>query len=220
MNLPKMVARDMKEAIIYVSKIDRTIGRIMLILLFTGMTLGPITSVALPVLVMMFFDAGESTLGIMQAIVIFGGTVGVLLLNKIEDKVSIYSLRKMLGLCAVTIVPLVVVLFFSQTYLLSMIVVIATFFVIIGVFSVLGIVVWTYLGENVPGELIGKVLALVTAITALGMAIGDFWIGEIFDWFIDTPGFAILIMMIAIGIVSAFAKVRVTSSIEEAEVQE
>jgi hypothetical protein len=79
--LAKTVVRDIVDGVRFISQENRRLGKVLIIVALFCVTLSPILSVALPTLATIYFDMGEDTLGLTQGMVVFGGTVGVVLIG-------------------------------------------------------------------------------------------------------------------------------------------
>ena len=71
---------------------------------------------------------------------------------------------------------------------------IVSFFVAFAFITMFGIIIMSYLGEQTPEHLVGKVMSLIMSLMFVGYAIGDFLYGFLLSYFTCSPGIALLIL--------------------------
>ena len=206
--LSKIMASDLKEGIHFITKENPTVGKVILILGLVCIVLAPIMSVGLSVLVTNYFGLGERTLGIAQGLVVFGGTVGVIVIGILGSKATVKLIRPAIFLAGGCLIPAGVILMKFGNQQISFIALIATFFIVLAVQTVHAIVSWGYLGENTPEELLGKVMALNATVFAIGIAIGNSLYGLLFDHFTDHPSMALFALAGLTAVVGLGASVK------------
>ena len=182
------------------------IGRVIILVnMMFCITLFPLISITLPILITGYFGETEELLGIIAAVVGIGGIVGTLLINRLGERVSIKMMRPVLLASSLTLVPLTVALLISATQTILLGLVVVTFFLIFAFNSVLVIIGRAYFGRKTPADMIGKVMGLNSTFVLTGVALGGYLYGFLFDRL--NPGIAFLILTIASALVAANAKV-------------
>lgn len=206
--LAKTIVTDLRTASFFVSKENRAVGKALILLALLNISLGNIVSVALPVLMTVYFDQGEQTLGVVQGFIMVSAIVASLLSAKLGDKLSIQLVPKFLltaaGLLALLGGVFLVASYTALPYLLT----IGVFFLIMMLHTLVMIALWSYIGEHTPEHLLGKVMGLAFSFMIAGIGIGSYFYGLSLGWFIDTPAVALLIFATVAGIVGLFARVR------------
>jgi len=207
-NFLKTVIKDFQIGIHFITKEKPKVGKvIVLVNMLYCITLYPLTTIALPILVTGYFGRGEEALGITQAIIVFGGTLGVTLITLLGKKATINKVRPLLFLSSFNLIPLMLTFFFNNHEALTYLLLVTTLFINFALSSMMAIICRTYFGENAPEEMVGKVMALNSSLVILGVSIGGYLYGILFNQFAYSPGVVLAILASASAIVAFFAKV-------------
>ena len=204
----KTLYRDLMAGLKYVAKENKQLGKVLVIIALFCLTLTPVMTIALPVLISLYFQGGETTIGLMQGIVVFGGTVGIFLLNALGDKINMSKIRTLLLIASFSLIPVIVSFLVNERGIISYVVLIGAFFIVIGSLSIIGLICWSYIGEKAPEHLMGKIMSLTLALMAVATAVGEFLYGLVFDAFIETPAIALAIIFVGAVIVAMWAKLK------------
>lgn len=192
--LSKVIASDLKEGIRFVVKKKPQLGKVIIVTSLASVTVAPIMSVGLSVLVTNYFAKGEATLGIAQGLVVFGGTFGIVLVGILGKKATVALMRPLIFVLGFSFIPAGVALVQLGNQNLAFIITLATFFITLALMTVLAVVSWAYLGEATPESSLGKVMALNATVLALGVAVGNSLYGFLFDHFTESPGVALFVL--------------------------
>ena len=201
-NILKTIVIDLKDAVIFVTKKQPGFGKLLLKLTLFSMILSPITTVALSVLVTLYFNRGESILGVIQAIVVFGGTAGVLALKYLEKWVNIKNIHWLSFASAFLFLMTALYFVLSISDTVNFAIFIGTFFGLYAIATVFWIIMFAHIGETCPSDMLGKVMALSLSIMFIGIPMGEFLYGFLLHTFLATPYVALLIiagMAVVIG---------------------
>ena len=201
------IRSDLKEGFHFVRIEKPPIGRVILLMSLLSMTIAPIMSVGLTVLVSGYFGRGEATLGIAQGLVVFGGTVGVIFIGILGKRANVNLFRKLIFVMAGVFIPFSAILYFSANDQVKFITTIVSFFILLSLITLVTIIGWTYLGKNTPENLLGKIMGLNSTIIAIGVALGNGLWGMLTRVFIDTPGIAMIIIGGLTLLIGIFVKV-------------
>ena len=193
-SLLKTIVKDLKDAIYFVTKENTEIGKLMLTSIFVGFFLLPVTYVALPVLASTYLGMGETIVGVMQGSVMFGGTLGVILIGVLGEKANITKARLFLLICSTALLLSGLGFMLSSNVKVTSIILIVSFFTVMIFFTIFAIIASAYMGEKIPEHLIGKVMSLDVTIIWLATAAGNYIFGLLFSHFINSPGIALLII--------------------------
>ena len=74
----KTVLTDLKEAFSYLFHENRYLGKMIILIALVNAILNPILTTGMPILVSTYMGRGESVIGLIQGVIIFGGTIGVI----------------------------------------------------------------------------------------------------------------------------------------------
>jgi len=207
-NLVKTVKSDIKDAIYFVTKENKTLGKVILIISLFCIVLAPILTVALPVLVTIIFKGGEMTLGLIQGFVLLGGVVGVISISFLGKNANISKMSSLLWISSIPLLPAAFAFIWSNNSIYTYIILIIALFIIFAIIEIMAIICWSYIGEKSPENLVGKIMALSSALMILGVAIGNYLYGFMFNHFIETPEIALFIIVIASAVVAFVAKIK------------
>jgi len=170
-------------------------------------TLYPLVTIALPILVTGYFGRGEEALGVTQAIIVFGGTLGVIFIGILGQKATIKAVRPLLLTSSLALIPASIAFIWSNHETLTYILLIISLFIIYALSNMMGIICRSYFGEKSPEHVVGKVMALNSSMVIIGTSIGGYLYGILFNHLIDSPGIALFILVGASAVVAFFAKI-------------
>ena len=202
-SLVKTVTADIKAGIHFVTKENTKIGKILLVSGFIGLFFFPVVFVVLPALLSTYFEVTEAVLGIIQGVVVFGGTAGVIFLGFMGEKATISQTRMLLIASSLALLLAGVSLTWSNSRMVSMVMLIISFFIIMAISTMFAIIGSSYIGENTPEYLLGKVTSLDYAVAMGTIALGNYIFGFLLNHFIDTVGIVLLIVG-GIAIIGAY----------------
>ena len=207
-SLPATIVSDIKAGIRFITKEKPEIGKVIFrVNMLSCITLMPLISIALPVLVTIYFERGETTLGITQAIIVFSGVIGVLLIGMLGKKANITKVRLLLFASSIALFPTGIAFMWSNNDTLTYLILIVSLFVISALSIMMAIICRSYFGEKSSEHMVGKVMALNSSLVILGTSIGGYLYGFLFNHFIESPEVALFILTGASAIVAARFKI-------------
>jgi len=206
-SLPKTIITDIRDSIRCVVKEQPELGKIIIIVTLFGVTLGP-AFLALNVVVSGYLGMGETVVGLMRGLIAGGGSLTVLLIGLLGERVNIRISRKLFLISSIACALMGLTLILGGRNTLTLIIFVAFFAISSSPMTIFGIVTWAYLGERSPGHLVGKIMSIAFASMMLGIVLGNYLYGFLLDHFADTPATVMFIMAgTAIG-VALIAKVK------------
>jgi MFS family permease len=195
--LLKTIVADLKEAVIYVTMKNRSLGKVLLILGLFGVIFVPIVAVAFPVLVMTYFDIGEGMLGLTRGLIALGGVFSTVIIGALGSKANISKTNLLLRIASLAFIPAALAFWWSTSSIFTLIVLLASFFLILAFTSANGILCYAYIGEQSPAHLVGKIFALTSCFSTIGIALGNFLYGLLFEYFAASHWWALMILATA-----------------------
>jgi len=207
-SLLKTVVTDIKESIYFVTKKNTQIGKLHLLSAYVGLFLLPLNYVALPILISTYLDMADTVVGIVQGVVMFGGTVGALLIGTLGEKATVKLARPIYLACSIAIMLAGVGLLLSNEGMISVVILVISFFSVMGLSIIFAVLSAAYFGEKVPEHLLGKISALDFSITWAGIVIGNYVFGLLLNHFIEAPWIALLIIGGVAAIGACFMKIK------------
>ena len=202
------IVSDIKASIRFITKEKPEIGKVIFgVNMLYCITLMPLISVALPVLVTIYFGRGEEALGITQAIILFSGVIGVILVGLLGKKASITKVRVLLFASSIALLPAGIAFMWSNNYTITYFILIVALFVISALSIMMSIICRSYFGEESSEHMVGKVMALNSSLVISGASIGGFLYGFLFSRFIESPEVALFILTGASAVVATRFKI-------------
>lgn len=196
-NVVATVVTDVLAGVRFASKEKPSVGGVIVRVNFLYcMTLFPLTTVTLPILVMNYFSLTEEVLGITKAVVSLGGIAGVMILNALGRRATVRIIRPLLIVSSLILVPLAAAFLWSSSDVLIYAIMIVVLFFTFAFSAMLVIICRSHFGEKSPPQLIGQVMGLNSVFVLSGVAIGGYVYGLLFDRFIHTPGWIVLLLFV------------------------
>ena len=186
--------RDIKSGIIFVTKENRSIGKMIFIVFLLAITMITSMTISVPTLMVTYLEMSEHLIGLSQGFVVFGGTLAAILLPMLKGKASHRTSRVILFIPSLTIAITGILMLLGKNPTISYILLIACFFTVQIFLTMYGVIYFSFLGEKTPKHVMGKVMGLAISSSVLGFAIGDFIHGVLFSVFATTPGVALIIL--------------------------
>jgi len=208
-SVPAIVLNDIKAGIHFISKEKPEIGKVIFgVNMLYCITLMPLMSIALPVLVTIYFERGEATLGITQAIIVLSGVVGVILIGVMKKSANITKVRFLLFASSITLLPTGIAFMWSNNDTLTYLILIVSLFIISALSIMMSIICRSFFGEKSSEHMVGKVMALNSSLVILGTSIGGYLYGFLFNHFIESPEIALFILTAASAVVALRFKLK------------
>ncbi|MCL2857498.1 MAG: MFS transporter [Oscillospiraceae bacterium] len=198
---------DIKGGITFVTKENRSVGKMIFVVFFLAITMITSMTITVPTLMVTYLEMPEHLIGLSQGFVVFGGTLAAIILPMLKGKVSHRTGRTILFIPSLTIAITGMLMLLFESQAISFILLLACFF-IAQIFSTMyAVIYFSYLGEKTPQNVMGKVMGLAVSSSVLGFAIGDFFHGILFSAFATTPGVALIILGVMSIIIALNAKI-------------
>jgi len=206
-NLVVGLFKDIKGGIVFVTKENRSIGKMIFVVFLLGITMITSMTITVPTLMVTYLEMPEHLIGLSQGVVVFGGTLAAILLPMLKGKASHRTSKTILFIPSLTIATTGILLLLGENPTMSYILLIACFFIVQIFLTMYGVIYFSFLGEKTPKQVLGKVMGLVISSSVLGFAIGDFLHGVLFNAFAATPGIALIILGAVSVIIALNAKI-------------
>jgi predicted MFS family arabinose efflux permease len=219
-----LVKGDMAESGAFVFKEFPIMGRVIAITFMINLVMSAMLIVGLPVIITEILGMSEGYYGVSQSVVGIGGLIGGVLAGVLGKRAKPKSAWLFLGLCALSAVPMGIVLIFSSNFA-SYAVITAMSAVMMGASTLFSIQMLAFGQAVTPRQLVGKVIALVMTVNLCAQPLGQAVYGLLFERFTAYPwavvlGSALLSLCVALYSRSVFRKLpaeeEVLGSIETA----
>ena len=172
------IAADLKEGFIHITKENPLLLRLALTFTVLVFFFQAMMSVAFPYMLRISFGLGEQTIGIANALLGLAVLTGSLAAGRLKKHMKINRLPYFIGTIGLSTTPIAVsVLLPTGNVAVPFLIFIASFMLIMFVFTLVDISVMTYAQSNVPAHLVGKAIAIFLSIAQLSAPIGQFALG-------------------------------------------
>jgi len=199
--------RDLKQAVVYASRDNLLIKKILTLMFLYSVLLAPAATVGLSVLFTQHLGVGEELVGMGQGVAMFGGVVSSMLLIKLGNRVGAQSIRLLFVISALMFVPMGLVLLIDTSVNIQLAVLAGSLSLSMGAAAMFGAVAFTVMGTKTSEHMVGKVMSLALALMSLGVAVGSYVYGFLFGQFEQSPASVLFIVGVVYLIVALFAKI-------------
>ena len=206
----KTVMTDLRESFYYLLHENRHLAKVIVLIALVNAILNPILTAGMPILIYTYMGRSESVIGLIQGVIIFGGTIGVISLQLFGEGAGTKLMRPIIFIASLILISTGLVLILVDNETFRFVYLIGTFFVIFALTSVLEIVVFTFIGQITSEFMMGKIMAIMVSFMVLGYAAGDLMYGFILARFINhsNPGIG-LIIIASLGVgIAIFTKLK------------
>jgi len=192
----RTVGRDFKSAAKFVGT-DEVFKKSTMAFFLYALILFPILFVIPAVLINAELGMGETRLGFANGIISIGGIVGVVVLGKLGDKVTIRTLPLLLVISSVLQLLMVGAFMLTSDNVAYAVVVIGGLLVNSAT-VMMSLNYFTYLGQNTPEEIVGKIMAFAMTVMMIGGTLAQFVMGRLFNLFSDNLALAAVALPIVV----------------------
>ena len=192
----KTLVADIQESFRYMKVTNREMGRASYHIFLYSLLLFPILALIPNVLINAYLEMNERGIGFAGGIIATGGVLGVLILGKLKNRISICTFPKLLAASAVTLMA-TILLFMVSTAYLAYAVLVFGLTLVNTILVMLSTLYFTYLGQNTPEEILGKIFSFGMTIMMIGGTLAVHVVGRGFEILSHNLAFAALILPVA-----------------------
>ncbi|MBR9669287.1 MFS transporter [Bacillus cereus] len=201
------IVKDMKEGFLYVLK-QPFILKAMLLAALLNLILTPLFVVGGPIMLRVTMQSSDTMYGIGMGLIDFATILGALSIGFFAKKLQMRTLYNWMLIIALLVMPValsVTPFILNLGYYPPFILFILSSLLIAMIMTIVSIYVITVVQKKTPNENLGKVMAIITAVSQCMAPIGQVVYGFMFEGFstkIYLPIFAISFIMILIAMVT------------------
>lgn len=206
--LAAALAEDMKSGFIYIRK-NPVVLKSMILAALLNMILTPFFVVGGPVILKIVMHSTDVMYGIGMGIINFATILGAFLIGFIASKINMKRLYCWLLTIAVLIIPMslsiappVIKTGFNHSFILFVLCAVPVAMIM----TTISIFVITKVQKETPNELLGKVMATITAVSQCAAPVGQLVYGIIFQKFQTTLYVPVLIISMVMFVLSFVTK--------------
>jgi sugar phosphate permease len=211
--LLKLIVNDTKEGFNYIFHENKTLNKATVGLILMALILGPVLFFIPPVFITNILELDETRVGLAQGIIAVGGIAGVLLLGVLGEKINVGKFRILLVISALILIATAGLFSLTSNVLHAYLILVIGLFLINGLMAMGSMVYFTYLGQNTPEDIVGKIMAFAMTVMFTAYTIVSFLSGHLFDLFSSQPAISMMILPIAALILSPLVKINTETNI-------
>lgn len=205
-----IVKQDMADSLHYIHREKPIIQKVIIIVALFNLVLSSMIIVGVPVIIKIHLALSGQLYGYAQGISAAGGLLGGVLVGVFANKLNVEKVWKLLLAAVATLLPIGVCLLFGAPPMVSYVVLVCCYFLMMLLATMFTVQMLSYVQGEVPGNLIGKVISFVMAISMCSQPIGQALYGVLFDWLAPqwiVFGSLVISAAIAIGSRKAFSHI-------------
>ena len=205
--VPTIMA-DMKMGLRYVVKEKPTIRKVIILAAALNLLMSPFFIVGIPYILRVTLQSSEKMYGIGMAIGEFSTILGALMVGMISKKLTLPTLHRLLFISSAFMLPMafaVTPVFLERGYWPPFALLMAPGALIMALVTVISIFVITSVQKETPNEMLGKVMAIIIAVSQCAAPLGMALYGIAFEQFntaIYTPILGACLCTAAIALIA------------------
>ncbi len=211
------IFKDLKDGTRFITKERPFILKVMIIAALMNLFLVPFFIIGVPYILRVTMASSESLLGIGLGIVQLSSILGALSIGLFAKKLKIPTVYIWIGISGLLFIPMAVALLpqilglgFAPSFSLFL-----TFAVpVMMIATMLSIYVITIIQRETPNELLGKVMALITAIAQCAAPVGQILYGSLLEGFSNSVYIPTLLICVLIMVIAVVSRVLLKSEKE------
>ncbi len=201
-----IIKNDTKKAFNFLKKDQPILFKMLFIIAALNLFLSALLMVGLPYVINITLNLGSTYYGFAQAALAIGSIMGAMLSGIVSKKVTIKESYLFLIISCIGIIPIAIGSSLVEVPILAYVLLLIGEIICIMFATLFNVFAQTFLQQNTPNELMGKIMALVIAISTCAYPLGQALYGILFDVLQGTVWLVILIGMLLSLVVSAIAK--------------
>ncbi len=203
-----IIRNDFKESTAYLKHENPAMFKVILMVALFNLVLTAMIIVGTPLLIVDTLGMSDQLLGISQGVLAFGGLCGGIFIALFSKKMSLSSSHLVLAGCCVCVGAMAVPFFLGASAMSCYITITAANFVCMALATVFSVQTLAAVQTTTPPQLVGKVLALMMAISMSAQPVGQAIYGVVFDAYQTRPEMILLVVaLLALGISLASRKI-------------
>jgi len=192
-NVFAMVFGDMAKGLRFIFKECPQIAKIMITIFLVQITLAPLATIGIPVLISHNLGMDGSAVGIAQGAMGVGGILGGILTGILGKKLRIQKAHWLLFAGSIVFATIGIAFMVNAHYSVIYITILSLTLIAMCLITLITIQIFTFIQTETPPEMLGKVSALSTMLIMVGITLGQFIFGMLFEQFESLPWVVVFI---------------------------
>ena len=189
---------DISTSVNFIFKQKVVLSKMVLITCILNAFISSLIMIALPILITEKLKFSSEMYGVATGILAFGGLFGGAITGILKPKIE--KLHKLFLMLTLSLTPLFISPFFISIKIVSFILILISVFFVMCVATIISILIMTYIQNNTPENIVGKVMAFLLTLSICSQPLGQLFYGFAFEY---GRGYESLIILVAI-IISIF----------------
>lgn len=189
---------DISTSINFIFKQKVVLSKMVLITCILNAFISALIMIALPILITEKLKFSSEMYGVATGILAFGGVFGGSITGILKPKIE--KLHKLFLMLTLSLIPLCISPFFINIKIVSFILILISSFFVMCVATIISILIMTYVQNNTPENIVGKIIAFLLTLSICSQPLGQLFYGFAFEYGV---GYESLIILVAI-IISIF----------------
>lgn len=205
-NLVEMIKSDFKVSMNFILKEKPVMFKTLLLATGINLVLSAMILVGYPIFITMKLGLSSQMYGLCEGILAAGAIAGGLSVGIISKKISLDKFYLTLVFASVLLIPIAIPFMFELSVSTSYIIFCIAGFLIMSMSTIFSIRLMSFMQEQTPEHLLGKVISYVLTLAMFALPIGQFIYGYLYNEFIDHIGIIIIIGALVSLVISLGAK--------------
>jgi|GEM_PF-2354714 len=189
-----VITSDLKASFKFVWFEDEVLKKGTIGLVLYSLVLGPVVGIIPPIFINAILEMNERVLGFAQGLIALGGILGVMLLGRLGERVTAKKLSHLLISSSVTLIATTLIFMLVPSRGMAFVVLIFGSLAVNTILVMFSLNYFTYLGQNTPEEMVGKVMAFAMTVMLLAWSLAQFIVGRLFNLFENNLALAALVL--------------------------
>ena len=196
------VISSLKDSFKFIWHEQEVLKRATIGLFLYSLILFPVLSMIPTVLINTVLGMSETRLGFANGFIAVGGILGVVILGRLGAKINITKLTHLLVVSSIMLLLTIIAFMMISNDSMAFAIIIFGSLLINTLLVMYSLNYFTYLGQNTPEEIVGKIMAFAMTVMMLGGTLAQFIVGQLFNLFSSNLAMAALILPIVVLIFS------------------
>ena len=202
----KTVGSDIRESYNFIRNDRPAFMSVLWLLALFNLVLSSSLLVGIPVMIVQILKMSDTALGIAQGAMGLGGIAGGIMAGTFGQKLKLKDSQIMLMLCSLASLFMGVSLFSSIPNIISFAVITAMSFLAMCSSAMFSVAMLTVVQKQTPPHLLGKIMALIMAISSCSQPIGQALYGVLFDFFSEQTHTVMIVSAVVAFMISIFSR--------------
>ena len=214
-SIANTVKNDISVSITFMFKEKPILFKCGIIIFFSAFTLNSMLIIGAPVLISQNLGFGMDLVGYSSSFMMLGGLIGGIAAGVLSNRLNIKKSPLLLLLSSINIIPIGLVFLFDIPAFAAYVIITAATALTLAVLQIAQVQFFTFVQREIPTELLGKIISLLSIMPFISNALGSFIYGILFDQFEELPWIVVFGTVAASALIAGYAYKQFSSFIVE-----